>query len=821
MISARSLRILPLLAVLAACADDPTGTPGPDPRPEPTPARVLGLYEITLTGLGTDDVRGTASAATAASGGASYTLTPRNSGIALEVVSSSSFTEGSRGQGGQRYLNVTYRVRNATGASINNLTFIPAISNTTIAGTPFTQFFLFNNTAASPSTAAEFVPTGAATLGGGPNLKATEVDVLQVFDESELTSIPLPAGVTSLFPYGFVTRAANSISNRTLPNSPNANDFGGLVTLAFRYPLGATASQDPFQISFYVLAVEDSETRMTESMEEAQDSSAVRRVRERAASLGATVVTVLPGSTAAASDVVDYPGQRQICTVRTSGTAASPTRYITNPAAHTRFNLLRPGESSSACGANFRTGTPSLATPGSPYTVTVAAMDRYGNLRTVVDSVEIQRLSGPTATIGARAALVSGQASIQLNYATLGSSTLRTVGRRLQADHVVEVGAPTVALHLGTRQAALAGASVATRPAVVVRDAAGNPLPGRTVNFTVTAGGGTLTGATIITDANGIATVGDWALGSTANLNTVTATVVGPGVVNSPVSFNAAGCAPGAGSGYGITLCINSTMTVSQRAAFESAVTRWQGLITGDLANAAVNTSAGMCSAGTPAINTTVDDLLIIATVESIDGPGGILGSAGPCQIRNTGLLPTLGIMRFDAADVASMEAGGSYTSVILHEMGHVLGIGSLWTYFSLLQNPSSNVSTLDTYFSGSNAITGFNNIGGSTYTGGNKVPVENTGGGGTINVHWRESVLANELMTGYINAGSNPLSQLSVRSLADMGYTVNVAGADPLFLTLSLRAEAEEPGVQLLNDVSTGPIFKVDEQGRTTARIR
>ncbi|WP_420127368.1 leishmanolysin-related zinc metalloendopeptidase [Longimicrobium sp.] len=818
MFRARSLRLFPLLAVLAACADDPTGAPPPEPAP---PAKVLGVYEITLTGLGTDDIQSTAGPAQLRSAdGPSFTLTPYNSGIALDLVSSSSFTEGVRGQGGHRYINVTYRVRNSTGATRNNLTFIPNISSSTIPGTPFTSLVLFNGTAADPSVAAQMVPTGAAALGGGTAMRATDVDVLQVFDESELTSVPLPAGVTGLMPYGFVVRAVNSTTNRTIPNAATANDYGGLVTLAFRYPLTASANADPYSTAFQILVVEDSETRMTESIEEGQDSSAVRRIRERAASLGATTVTVLPGSTAAASDVPDYPGQRQLCSVRTSGTAASPTRYITSAAAYTHINMLRPGESTSACGARFRSGTPSVATPGSPYSVTLAAMDRYGNVRTVVDSIQIERVAGPTATLGARAALVSGLATVQLNYAGLGSSSLRAVGRRVQTDHTVEVGAPTVALHLGTRQAALAGAAAPTRPAVVVRDGAGNVLPGRTVTFRVTAGGGTVTGGTAVTDANGIASVGDWYLGSTPNLNTLTATVNGPGVVNNPVSFNAAGCKAGAASGYGITLCINSTMTVSQRAAFENAVTRWQGLITGDLADGAVNAAANACAAGTPAINTTVDDLLIIATVESIDGPGGVLGSAGPCMVRNN-WLPVMGMMRFDAADVASMEANGSYTPVILHEMGHVLGVGSLWPYLSLLQNPSSNTSALDTYFSGANGLAGFNAIGGSTYTGGSKVPVENTGGAGTINGHWRESVLANELMTGYINAGSNPLSQLTVRSLADLGYTVNVAGADPFFLTLSLRANAAQPGVQLLNDVSTGPIFQVDAQGRTTTRIR
>jgi hypothetical protein len=817
MLRARSLRILSLCAVLAACADDPTGAPAPEPQPEPTAPKVLGVYEFSITGIGTSDIRANVAPV---STGPSQTLTPRTSGVGFEVVSSSSFIEGTRGQNGHRYVTVTYRVRNLTGAPVSNLTLMPSTTAATIAGTPFTSLGLFNGTAADPALASQFVPTGAPTLSPGNVMRATEVDVLQVFQESEVAAITLPAGVTGVFPYGFVVRSATSTTSRTLPVATTANDFGGLMTFAFRYPLTASANSDPFTINFQAVAVEDTETRMTESMEEAQDSSAVRRIRERAAAIGATTVTVLPGSSAAASDVPDYPGQRQICTVRTAGTAAAPTRYITNPASYTRINMLRPGESLSACGAGFRSGTPSVATPGSPYTVTLAAMDRYGNLRTVVDSLQLERVSGPTATIGARAALVSGQASIQLNYGTLGSSLLRAVGRRIQAEHAVEVGAPSVTLHQGNRQAGMAGTSLLTQPAVVVRDGAGNVLPGRTVVFSVTGGSGTVTGGTAVTDASGIATVGSWILGSTANLNTLTATVVGPGVVNSPIAFSAAGCAPGAATGYGITLCFNSTMTASQRAAFESAASRWQGLITGDLGNIAVNQAAGFCGSTSPSLNMTVDDLLIFAAVENIDGAGGTLGSAGPCWIRSPGFLSIVGTMRFDAADLASMEGSGQLAPVIVHEMGHVLGVGTLWTALGLLNNPSSAGSALDTWFGGAGGLTGFNNVGGSTYTGGNKVPVENTGGSGTMNAHWRESVLANELMTGWINVGSNPLSELTVRSLADLGYTVNVAGADPFFLTLSLRNGPQDAGVQMVNDVWMGPLYTVDPLGRPT-RVR
>ena len=59
-------------------------------------------------------------------------------------------------------------------------------------------------------------------------------------------------------------------------------------------------------------------------------------------------------------------------------------------------------------------------------------------------------------------------------------------------------------------------------------------------------------------------------------------------------------------------------------------------------------------------------------------------------------------------------------------------------------------------------------------------VPVANTGGPGTADAHWRESVFDNELMTGYIDSGSNPLSAVTVGSLADIGYGVDLAASDP-----------------------------------------
>jgi hypothetical protein len=414
---------------------------------------------------------------------------------------------------------------------------------------------------------------------------------------------------------------------------------------------------------------------------------------------------------------------------------------------------------------------------------------------------------------------VSGQAAVAVTYQATGTSVLNAVGRRLRGQQTIAVpAAATIVVNGGNNQAALAGTAVPTAPSALVRDLSNNPLAGVQVTFAVTSGGGNVTGATATTNASGIATVGSWVMGSPGALNTLSATAAGAGT---PASFSAAGCS-GGGAGYAITLCYTTTLTATQRAAFDSAAARWGRVITGDLADIAFSLAAGGCGTGSPSFNLTVDDLMIFTAVQPIDGAGGILASAGPCYIRNSNTLPFLGTMRFDAADMATMESNGTLEGVIRHEMGHVLGIGSLWSTFGLLVNTSPvGGPPLDTYFSGSNGIAGFNSIGGSTYTGGNKVPVENTGPSGTINSHWRESVLANELMTGYVNAGSMPLSLLTARSLSDLGYTINTGQADPFFLTLSMRAgEATPDPIPLGNDVADLPLYRVDENGRIT-RIR
>lgn len=426
-------RILALLtacaAALAACADQPAA-PAKEPQPKPGGPVPLGVYEVTITGA---DGSGTfsASRALAMPSGPGLAMSPVASGLSIEALSTTTFAEGTRSQGGQRFIMGTFRVRNMTGAPLTNLTLIPVTRANSISGTPFSSLLLFNGSPAPSAIASQIIPSGAVNLGEDGRIRSSYADVLQAYEEAEVAAITPPADVTGIFPYGFVVRHASTPTTRTIPSTADPNTWDGLVTFAFRYPMQSTASGDPFSIGLQFMAVQDTETRMTESIEEQQDTAAVRRLRERATALGATTVTVLAGSPAASPFVTDYPGQRQICSVRTAGAAGSPVTTNTFPGFYSRLSLYRPGETLDACAANFTAGTASFANFGMAYPVTVRAMDRYGNvMASQVDTVKLTSSDG-TATMPAAAALAGGTATLTSSYTTYGGSTLRATGRRL------------------------------------------------------------------------------------------------------------------------------------------------------------------------------------------------------------------------------------------------------------------------------------------------------------------------------------------------------------------------------------------------------
>jgi Leishmanolysin len=214
----------------------------------------------------------------------------------------------------------------------------------------------------------------------------------------------------------------------------------------------------------------------------------------------------------------------------------------------------------------------------------------------------------------------------------------------------------------------------------------------------------------------------------------------------------------------------------ADQVVFAQAAYTWQSIITHDLVD--IDTAAeGLTERSDgctwPEI---IDDLYICATFARIDGPLKVLGYAGPEYVRNDNLLPISGIMVFDKSDLAMLRQDNGFLDTILHEMGHVIGLGSLWEYANLATE-SPNCTYL-----GVHANAEYQAL---SQCGNTTLPLERKGGPGTACVHWDEDCLGDELMTGYLSSFNSdsmrsPLSRLSIAAVQDLGYNVDYSRANP-----------------------------------------
>ncbi len=380
-------------------------------------------------------------------------------------------------------------------------------------------------------------------------------------------------------------------------------------------------------------------------------------------------------------------------------------------------------------------------------------------------------------------------------------------------------GAATgVAITGGNNQSALAGAAVATAVQGSVVDQFGNPRAGETVSWSITAGGGSLTGATTtVANGAGLANAPAWTLGKNGGTQTLRA---------SSGAFQAFAAAS-IQSAYQLDLrWIGTPPTGATLLAFTRAVDRIKATIVGSVGPIGIVGFTNISQCATPGMSapfseTSITGVIIYATIYT-DAPGGVLGSAGPCLIRDGAaqFKTALGTMRFDSADLPTLVADGRIDAVILHEMLHVIGIGTLWDPTS--NNLLSGAGTADSRYIGAQARAACASQNGGTTTCATTVPVHSTDGPGSADSHWREATFTTELMTPFIAAGQTPIvSAMTIAALTDIGYTVNLSTKDDFQLGSGLAAVFDgggggsSNGQSLLLGTPLKPTFMVERSGR------
>ena len=159
-------------------------------------------------------------------------------------------------------------------------------------------------------------------------------------------------------------------------------------------------------------------------------------------------------------------------------------------------------------------------------------------------------------TLGAPAGVVMGvgydvTTLLRATYAKSGAFSIIASADGVSATHYatttllvnVSPGAAFgVAASGATHFTGIAGAALATSPAVLVTDTLGNPVPGILVTFVPGSNSGSATAPAQLTNSSGIATLGAWVLSPDATASdTMIATAIG--LTSRPVNYTATGSA--------------------------------------------------------------------------------------------------------------------------------------------------------------------------------------------------------------------------------------------------------------------------------------
>ncbi len=224
--------------------------------------------------------------------------------------------------------------------------------------------------------------------------------------------------------------------------------------------------------------------------------------------------------------------------------------------------------------------------------------------------------------------------------------------------------------------------------------------------------------------------------------------------------------------------------------SMERVAARWRTVIRSAPPGESVQLAIGECRNLT-AVSQFVTGVRVLIRADSIRS--AIAAFGGPCAIRSNGL-PLLGTIQLNSY-YFSTYSDRKLDDLILHEVGHVLGFGSIWERGG---RPGLVIdsASLDPIFVGPNAITAFTKLGGSARFTGRPVPLELR-----VQSHWRTPTFAAEVMSPSLTVAPQPMSSVTVAALKDMGWNVELEAYEEYQLpssVLSLRIGSGTVGARI-----------------------
>src|SRR5262249_13801599 len=268
----------------------------------------------------------------------------------------------------------------------------------------------FGNLATSDSSTVVSATRNAGTAALQGTTSVTAASGVATFsnlsyNKAEAITIDFGSGLLSGATSGSVTVAPAAANRLTILTQPSSTATAG-----------APFAQQP------VVRIED----QFGNLRSGDNSSVVNAARSAGTgTLQGTATATASGGVASFSNL-SYPLAETITIAFTSGglSNAISGNVVVGGGTFCKLQMLLPGESAAPGTASGKTGTPTAQTAGTPFNVTVNAVDANWNVvSTATDTVAIAS-SDLNAILPANAALVNGSQTFSVTLNTAGNATV-------------------------------------------------------------------------------------------------------------------------------------------------------------------------------------------------------------------------------------------------------------------------------------------------------------------------------------------------------------------------------------------------------------